>query len=124
MRWTPASAALFSASIIFRRSVDMQYDQGSVVTTLRAVQGFLTKHAGYLGGVATSGARKKIDEITASLDAHGREQEGRTLGARMATVKRLNARQALIAEHMHPIAHVAAAELKNYNELTTLHMPR
>lgn len=102
----------------------MQYAQGSIVVTLQAVQGFLTKRADQLGAVAGSGASKKIDEITTSLDAHGREQADRTLAARMATVTRVTARQALVAEHMQPIANVAAAELKNYGELTALHMPR
>ena len=102
----------------------MQYAQGSIVTTLQAVQGFLTAHADRLGSVATSGAAKKIDEITASLDAHGRDQEDRALTARMATVKRVTARHVLITEHMQPITNVAAAELTNYGELTALHMPR
>ena len=102
----------------------MQYAQGSILTTLHSVQGFLAKHADQLGGVAGSGASKKIEEITASIEVHGRDQEDRALTARMATIKRVAARQVLIAEHMQPIANVAAAELTNFRELTALHMPR
>ena len=102
----------------------MRYDQGSIVATLNAVQAFLRKYADRLGSLATSGASKKIDESLTSLDAQGREQEDRGLAGRMATLTRVAARQALIAEHMQPIANVAAAELTNYRELTALHMPR
>ena len=102
----------------------MQYTQSSVAKAIEAVPAFLDKHAAVLGPVAVSGARKKIEEVSASLDAHGREQEDRAMAARMATVTRLAAREALITEHMQPIAHVAAAELANFGELTALHMPR
>jgi len=102
----------------------MQYAQGSIASTLQNVQNFLATHADRLGALATSGARKKIDEIAASLDGHGREQEDRALAARMATARRVSAREVLIAAHMRPLALVAAAELANYGELAALHMPR
>jgi hypothetical protein len=102
----------------------MKYTQGSIISTVQAVQGFLTANAGQLGGVATGVASKKLDDIAASLDAHGREQEARAIAARAATVKRNSARHTLIVDHMRPIASLAAAELENYAELTALHMPR
>ena len=102
----------------------MEYTQGSIVATLHTVLAFLDKYAAQLGGLATSGAKNMIAEACASLDAFGREQEDQAMIARMATTKRVNARQALIAEHMRPIANVAAAEFNNYRELTALHMPR
>jgi hypothetical protein len=42
----------------------------------------------------------------------------------MSTQRRAALRQALIAEHMRPIAHVAQAELQNFSELSALRMPR
>ena len=62
---------------------------GSSIATLHNVQDFLTTHADTLGGLAASGGRKKLDEIAASLDRHGREQEDRALAARVATVRRV-----------------------------------
>src|ERR1700744_1227711 len=122
MRRTPASAALFRRPTLYKEGV-MQYEQGSIVGTLKDVQGFIAAHAGELGALAQSGASKKIDEIAASLDARGREQEDRAMAVRMATVRRVAARRTPIAAPMRPIAHVASAELENFGELTAWHMP-
>jgi hypothetical protein len=102
----------------------MQYAQGSTKTTLDAVKGFFTAHADKLGAVPASGARQKIDDVATALDSLAREQEQRSLEAKLATQRRAALRQALIAEHMRPIANVAQAELQNFSELSALHMPR
>jgi hypothetical protein len=102
----------------------MQYAQGSTKITVEAVRGFFTAHADKLGAVPASGARQKIDEVATALDSLAREQEQTNLEAKLATQRRAALRQALIAEHMRPIANVAQAELQNFSELSALHMPR
>lgn len=102
----------------------MQYKQGSVAATVLAVQGFIDKYAERLGPIPQCGARKRLDEIGVTLDTDGRVQQDRALVAQLATRKRIEARQALINDHMHPIAQVAAAEIPNFGELTAFHMPR
>lgn len=102
----------------------MQYEQGSLQTTVGAVLGFLDKYAERLGArVMESGARQRVIEIATVLDTNGREQAARDLAARAATIRRRAARRALIAEHMYPIAVVASTEIDNFAQLAALHMP-
>jgi hypothetical protein len=102
----------------------MQTMQGSTLQSLVAVQTFLDANADSLGTVVTSGARKKLDDLVLQLSGHAAVQTGSAFAAQGATQKHKLLRQALLRDHMAPIARIAAAELPATPEVEPLKMPR
>ena len=103
----------------------MDTRQGRTLESLRSVQGFLDVNADHLPGIATSGQRKTLDDLVIVLDGHVSTQSGSTLTAQGATQKHQSLREALIRDHMAPIAQIAAAaDLPKTPELEALKMPR
>ena len=102
----------------------MKISEGNLVQSLRSIQEFLDAHAGVLGSVPESGARKKLDEYVVQLSAHSTTQSGGTLAAKGARKKTLALRHTLIQEFMAPISRIAAADLPHTPELAPLKMPK
>lgn len=101
----------------------MQTRQGSMLQSLRNVETFLDQHADVLGGVVQSGTRQKLAEAIAALSTHVSAQSGSSLASRGATQRHYAQRQALIRDHMAPVARIAAADLPHTPELAPLRMP-
>ena len=102
----------------------MQTKQGSALQSLRSVQAFLDANATALAGVVASGARKRLDDLVASLDGHADTQSTGVLAAQGATQDHQALRAALVRDHMAPIARIAAAELPNSPGIEPLRMPK
>lgn len=101
----------------------MRTVQGSAFRALRAVQAFLDANATALAGVVSSGARKRLDDVIVALDGHAGLQSGSNLAARSATQTQRALREALLRDHMAPIAKIAASELPDSPELEPLRLP-
>jgi hypothetical protein len=102
----------------------MQTRQGNTLQALRGVQAFLDAHAETLTTVAACGARKTLDTQIEEVSAHVMAQSGSHLASQGATQKQYALRQALLADHMAPIARIAAADLPLTPELHPLKMPK
>jgi hypothetical protein len=102
----------------------MYTQQGRMLESLENVQHFLDEHADKLGAVITTGTRKELDEAIVALAAHAADQVGNVLIAKGATHKQRALRQALLHDHMVPIARIAKKHLPHTPELAPLRMPR
>jgi hypothetical protein len=94
-----------------------------MLQSLRNVEAFLDQHADVLDGVVKSGARQKLADAIAALSTHVSGQSGSNLASRGATQRHYARRQALIRDHMAPVARIAAADLPRTPELAPLRMP-
>lgn len=102
----------------------MKTTQAHSLETLRAVQRFLDDHDAALPGVSLTGARRKLDEIVSTLDAHAATQVGAGIAAQMSTRVQTKLEIVLRRDHMTPIARIARAELPSIPDLSALRMPR
>ncbi|MES2176861.1 MAG: hypothetical protein V4550_03265 [Gemmatimonadota bacterium] len=93
-------------------------------SSLENVQAFLDKHADVLGAVVSTGARAMLAEAIVELSEHIEAQNGQTRAARSAVARRITLRQALLRDHMIPIARIAKLELAGKPELISLGLPR
>ena len=102
----------------------MQTKQGRMLESLRSVEAFLDENADKLASVTNTGARQRLTTAIADLSTHASEQTGSNLAAQGATQRKEALRQALLRDHMAPIARIAAADIPNLPELSPLRMPR
>lgn len=102
----------------------MRTIQGNMSQSLRAVQTFLDDNRVSLADAATSGARKKLDEVVEELQTHTAVQTGSDYSARGAINKRVALRRILVNAHMAPIARIAKAALPDSPELESFRVPR
>lgn len=102
----------------------MQTTQGSMLQSLRAVDGFIDGNAAALAGVINTGARQKLTTAIVDLSTHTTEQAGNELAAQGATKHQQFLRQILMRDHMAPIARIARADLPQTPQIEPLRMPR
>jgi hypothetical protein len=102
----------------------MQARYSNMRESLHDVKAFLDGNADRLAMVATSGLRQKLDLATVRLDAFAEGQAGHDLAAKGTTQKYQAFRQALLRDHMSPIAGIAFTELPHTPELAPLRMPK
>jgi hypothetical protein len=103
---------------------EMEKYQANLLQSLRAVDEFLASNAHRLDGVVNTGARQKLAETLAALDANATEQAGGTLASQGTTQLTRALRRALVRDHMAPIARMARAELPPMPEAHALRPPR
>jgi hypothetical protein len=101
----------------------MNYQQGNVLESIRAVQNFLDTHADRLGEVNKTGVRQQLDQVVADLTGHVTSQTDHTFVGLGATRKQRALRRALVKDHMRPIARIATADLPPTPEVQPLTMP-
>jgi hypothetical protein len=102
----------------------MKLTQAHSLETLRAVQRFLDDQEAELPGVSATGARRKLDSILESVDAHAGTQAEAAIAAEMSTRRQRALEVVLRRDHMTPIARIARAELPRTVELAPLRLPR
>jgi hypothetical protein len=102
----------------------MQTKQGAVLESLRAVNSFLDENADRLGDVVHSGARQKLAEALAELDAYATEQTAAGLAGEGATKMKRMLQGRLRRRHMRPIARIARSDLPATTALEPLKMPK
>jgi hypothetical protein len=91
--------------------------------SLRSVPAFLDANAAMLPGIVDNPQRKRLDALLVELETRVGDQSGNALAAQGATRKHQSLRDALIRDHMAPIAKIAAAELPT-PELQVFKMPK
>lgn len=102
----------------------MELRQGQMLLTLKEIQSFLDSHAAQLGGLAETGARKKLDQSIAALTSLATAQSGNSFAEQSATQRQRGLTRALVVDHMEPIAVIAAADLPPTPEIAPLAMPK
>ncbi len=102
----------------------MQTRQSTMLNSLHAVQGFLDEHAEQLRGVATNGARKKLDDTVAQLAGYVTDQTGQHAIVQGATKKQTALRAVLVRDHMRTILRIAKSNLPAVPELKALRLPQ
>lgn len=102
----------------------MQSRQSNTRQSLHDVQAFLDLNAGRLGAIAATGMRQKLDAEIVELDTFAAGQAGHGMVAKGTTQKYRVLREALLRDHMAPIASLARAELPRAPEIAPLLMPR
>jgi hypothetical protein len=95
-----------------------------MLESLRSVESFLDDNADKLATVVNTGTRQRLTAAIADLSTHVSDQTGSNLAAQGATQKKVALRQALLRDHMAPIARIATADIPNLPELSPLRMPR
>jgi hypothetical protein len=104
--------------------VRMKTTQGNMLLSLNAVEAFLEVNAAKLTGVISTGARQKLKDGIANLSTHFTDQTGNALSSQVATKQQEMLRQALLRDHMLPIARIARADLPQTPVIGPLRMPR
>jgi len=102
----------------------MRTTEANQLHTLRAVQAFLDRHRPALPGIATGGARRRLDATLAALEQHVADQAGSELGARGHTQRYRALRRRLIRAHLAPIALIARAAEPPVPSLEPFRLPR
>jgi hypothetical protein len=102
----------------------MQTAQGSMLVSLRGVEAFLEQNAAALADVVNTGARKKLTDAIAALSTYTSDQTGNVLVSKGSTKNQRSLRQALMRDHMAPIARIAKGELPQTPQIEPLRMPR
>lgn len=101
----------------------MRTSQGSILQSLRAVQGFLDANPSKLGSIKSTGARKNLDEAVLRLESQAAIQTGSFINAKGVTQRKRLLEKELRRDHMSPIARIAKAELPTTPDMRPLRMP-
>jgi hypothetical protein len=102
----------------------VQSRQGNRLQSLRAVEEFLAANHATLDEVVNTGTRRQFAKAVAALDVIVAEQEGSSVVAQGGTRRYRALRQALLRDHMAPIALIARAALVPAPEMEALRMPK
>ena len=102
----------------------MQTDQSHALSSVRAVDAFLTEHADALPTVTSTGTRRRLAELVAELSTHTADQEGTYIESQSQTQKYRKLRAALIRDHMRLVSRIARAELSRVPDFHKLRIPR
>src|ERR1041385_6811193 len=98
--------------------------QGRTLLALYAVDVFLDSNEDRLPKTCATGMRTRFKRALAELELHIQVQAGATLSAIGLTRAKDAKREALIRDHMAPIARIARLEVTNHPALAALKMPR
>jgi hypothetical protein len=98
--------------------------QGRALLALYAVDVFLDANTHRLPKTATTGMRVRFKRALAELELHVQVQAGAPLLAMGLTLAKDKKRDALIRDHMAPIARIARLEAATYPALAAIKMPR
>lgn len=96
----------------------------TVLSTLHAVQDFMTTHAGELGNLNTSASRQDLDSIEAALSNQARAQASSNNGGSAAGARTRVAKNALLVKYLRPIAAIAQAKLTQSPDFAGLKLPK
>lgn len=102
----------------------MRTKEANQLEALRTVQEFLDEQQNRLPTVATSGARRQLDEALARLAQHADDQTSSAAWSRNCTKKYHALRRRLIRAHLLPIALIARTTQPPLSELVQLRVPR
>jgi hypothetical protein len=104
--------------------IRMRNTEANQLHALRATQLFLDRHRNSFPGIATGGARRRLDDTLASIEQHVTDQAGSELAAHGHTQRYRALRRRLIRAHMAPVALIARAAEPPVPELAPFRLPR
>lgn len=102
----------------------MDANQGRRLMTLLAVDSFMDAHADKLSNAARTGVRQRLGQTLEELSRHVQTQAASPLIAQGLTRAKYEKRDALLRDHMAPIARIARLSAAAVPELKPLKMPR
>ncbi len=102
----------------------MNRRQGRKLISLYAIEVFLDAHRDQLPKTSSTGMRERFDRALAELQLHVQTQAAAPLQAEGLTNAKDAKREALLRDHMAPIARIARLEAAAYPALAPLKMPR
>jgi hypothetical protein len=102
----------------------MNRRQGRILLSLYAVDVFLDAYVNRLPATASAGMRDRFRRKLAEVELHVQTQEGAPIMAEGLTQAKGAKREALLRDHLAPIARIAKLESANYPALAVLRMPR
>lgn len=101
----------------------MELTQARKLQSLKEIQRFLDDHASALGGLASTGMRRRLDQSIISLARMATAQTSNALASQSATQKVRLLTGELLTYHMAPISRIAGIALPHLPELGPLGMP-
>jgi hypothetical protein len=102
----------------------MNRRQGRVLLSLYAVDVFLDAYEHRLPATASAGMRDRFRHKLAEVELHVQTQSGAPIMAERLTAAKGAKREALLRDHLAPIARIAKLESANHPALAALRMPR
>ncbi len=102
----------------------MNRQQGRTLLSLYAVDVFLDAYKDRLPITTSTGTRERFAQALAELEMHVQTQSGAPLIAEGLTRTKDAKREALVRDHLAPIARIARLESASYPGLTPLKLPR
>ena len=101
----------------------MKKPHAYTLQSLRSAQAFLDANAERMPDIATSGARRRLDELVTTALAQATEQSAADMEAQIATRRFHALRNALVRGHMAKFAAVATVEKAAIPDLSPFRMP-
>jgi hypothetical protein len=101
----------------------MEFRQRKIVAAAHRVQVFLDTRGDRLGPVKDGGARSVLDEVVATLEALGGQQDPTRFQRKHELQEEKNAKHELREGHMRLIATIAEVSLREVPEFERLRMP-
>lgn len=98
--------------------------QNAVFDALQRAQRFFDENGVLFAAVDLATARKRLDDVVASVTTHAFEQDVGSRGAKGETAKQRQLRVKLRRQQMRPIAVVARRNLKSTPEFAALQLPK
>ena len=102
----------------------MRTKEANQLEALRNVQAFLDEQRNRLPTIATSGARRQLDEALARLAQHAEDQTSSAAWSRNCTKRYHALRRRLFRSHIVPIALIARTTRPPLSELAQFRIPR
>ena len=97
----------------------MKIMQGNMLTSLENVKTFLSEHAAEIGDPVTDSTQKEIDDCIVELGEHVAVQNTRTRVAASTLARQRAKREALVRDHLAPIAKIAKLRLAHIPEMVS-----
>jgi hypothetical protein len=102
----------------------MLSETATVLSTLHAVQAFMTTHAQALGNLNTSASRQDLDSIESTLSTQALAQvSSRNSGTSTRTRLRV-AKNTLLVKYLRPMSAIAEAKLSQSPDFAELKLPK
>ncbi|MDB4899741.1 MAG: hypothetical protein JWN53_1549 [Gemmatimonadetes bacterium] len=102
----------------------MQAKQNNKLETLHHIQAFLVENTARLPRLAGAGILRSFDEAVTEISTLAQTQAGGGVAAQGTTRQHRTLRDALVRDHMAPVATIAAVALPSTPELAPLRLPR
>ena len=102
----------------------MQLQQGNMLAALEDAKTFLGVNVADVGDAVNDATKKLLDDSIGELSAHAADQNAHTRAGAGALNRQRLQREALIRDHMAPIAKIAILELPNVPDIIKLTLPK